>query len=121
MHACGSACIACICVQVRVFDASLRIVAWFEDIAGGPITSVSFAASGGSVGRKLSGARVLGAIKLFALETVIAARANGRVLQHAWNASDVMSSGRPRYMARAWQCEKYTHFAFNFTYSFQLL
>jgi hypothetical protein len=36
-------------VQVRVFDTSLRLLAWFEDMAAGPVTSVSFAAVGGSV------------------------------------------------------------------------
>ena len=35
-------------VQIRVFDSSLRLVAWFEDMAAGPVTSISFAAVGGS-------------------------------------------------------------------------
>ena len=35
---------------VRLFDATLRLIAWFEDIAGGAITSVSFAAPDGSAG-----------------------------------------------------------------------
>lgn len=37
---------------VRFYDTGLRLIAWFEDMEGGEVRSVSFAAVGGSVGQQ---------------------------------------------------------------------
>lgn len=46
---------------VRFFDYGLRLVAWFDDMNAGPVTSISFAAPGGAVGASWLGAAARGA------------------------------------------------------------
>mgnify|MGYP005991374995 CR=1 FL=1 len=46
---------------VRFFDYGLRLVAWFDDVNAGPVTSISFAAPGGAVGMSWVGAAARGA------------------------------------------------------------